>query len=105
MQNIIKIDNRYWKETEASIDSEYTTSGVWVKGVWVKGYWLSGKWIDGIWISGTLFECHWEKGVWVSGIWNYGMMIKNGWWDISRISPKSHYKPKLTFSLNYAKYN
>lgn len=85
------------------------TNGTWLDGLWVDGQWHMGSWLDGVWVDGQWNNGWWVNGIWLNGLWLDGEISKeivNGRhkYEKINISPKSYYKPKLTLSLNYAKY-
>lgn len=88
------INNKFYIDAYISDDAEFSTGSVdyiidFYTGIWFSGKHVRGDWYDGIWISG-----HWMDGI----------LIVNDLVRRPRISPKSFYRPKSTFSLNCAKY-
>lgn len=96
---MIYINNENWIRAELSDTSIILKDdhrdnfyyGEWISGIFRKGLWRNGYFfVGGIWLSGK-----WEKGyVYVSEKHCY----------MTTLTPKAFRKPKLTLSLNSAKY-
>lgn len=88
------INNEWWENAIVSSDSKYKiirnfpnfSYGIWYDGTWRNGTWGGVCWLNGKWIFGEILSVYTI-------------------WDNCAISPKSHYKPIKTLSLNYAKYS
>lgn len=84
--------------------------GDWYRGPLEWGVWLDGTFHNGVWSSGNLMY-HADSNsvistVWISGRWKKGSIWNiNGKYKVSKVSPKSYFKPNNTLSLNYAKYS
>jgi len=94
--NYKHINNDYWVGAVIHINSV------------VNGFqFISGSWCEGIFRKGTFHEGIWFQGksYWISGKWKIGAIFVS-WTDKnpSHLSPKVFRKPKLTLSLNFAKY-
>lgn len=101
----------YYHEVSIAYNSNFDYKGNWYNGIWYRGIWLDGIWHYGKWSDGYLspFGLVSNSGIWLKGYWKQGeiltislkyeFLIKP-----SPISPKSFRRPKLTISLNYAKY-
>lgn len=97
------VDSKFMVSATISSGSNYTET---IDGIlWHWGVWYLGFWINGVWESGL-----WHTGVWINGSWVTGD-LKNiddtpSYFFLRSMpfSPKSYFKPKLTISLNYAKY-
>lgn len=97
------INNKFWRDALVSLGANHSS-------LYLDGYcsFYGGIWYDGTWINGDW----WYHGIWLNGVWKAGI-----WHTIQvdlagnrkqidiYISPKSCEKPKMTLSLNYAKYN
>lgn len=108
MPNITKnIKTKYWNAI-ISQDSVYNAYGDWDEGVWFSGEWLNGSWFHGVWIDGFHDDGLWfksEDAIWLNGNWWSGRIWNRVGEDhLTNISPKAYCRPKLTISLNHAKY-
>ena len=107
------ITNKDWVNAKGSIDADYAThinfDSVFYKGIWFDGIWKLGDFCDGIWIDGIWKNGTWHDRIWINGNWSEGRLLNmkrtHQPYLVSRISPKTDGKPKLTLSLNYAAYN
>lgn len=97
------INNLHWNGAVVSKTSEYNDSDSFYHGVWYDGVWHDGRWFCSI----QVWYGEWLTGSWLNGKWSFGIIldtIKSTGIINSYVSPKSHCKPKLTLSLNYAIY-
>jgi len=82
--------------------------GNWYGGTFKWGTWSDGNWHKAIWHDGTWENGTWERGTWLNGTWVEGDIyygfVKQYDYKNSYVSPKVVFKPKLTLSLNHAKY-
>jgi len=101
MQNTKIINTKYCIDAIVPKDYSHSPDGlIWYVVIWYGGVWLKGTWINGWWYEGGLTGCIWLNGTWKSG----DAVNHNGTWKTINTSPKSHYKPNKTISLNYATY-
>jgi len=100
------IYNNFWHDGiwfEGKWEGGLWSTGLWESGIWKYGTWNSGIWKDGLWINGTWYDGTWLNGKWYNGKYKFGGAYN--FFESHNISPKDFYRPKRTFSLNYAKYN
>lgn len=98
------ITNQWWisawvaDNARMTIDKDYISG---INNITLYTGWEYGTWLDGIWRGS-----YWSTGTWINGYWYGGEILGKliFGWTKSPVSPKSHYRPKLTLSLNYAKY-
>lgn len=113
MVNTKKINNINFNKAVVSIDSWLygdiyihninCTQTVYFIRIWYEGSWNGLSWVSQF-LSPTNDEinCYWLNGSWILG----GILkrINGSNLIVSKISPKSFFRPKSTLSLNYANY-
>lgn len=94
------INNKWWKNAVVSNDADIRNYPSLVPNFF-SGIWYCGIWEDGDW---DFKEHGFSHAYWISGVWKkHGEYCRFSPLTI-KVSPKSHYGPKLTLSLNYAIY-